>query len=133
MQTIFKIAINAHLFILYKSSSNIILGNGYELGYFEKNVLETFDKATNLNPNLNDLDDDFEYLFLILLFPVHDIGWGPSANIINEYSTTAIEQFFNILFDIESIASFYAMGSNFSLTCYYFEKHKNSSIKDNTS
>lgn len=39
----------------------------------EEDILKAFDKATNLDLNLNDLDDDFEYLFLTFLLLVHDV------------------------------------------------------------
>ena len=39
----------------------------------ERDVLEVFDKATNPDPNLNDLNHDFEYLFLNLFFPVYNV------------------------------------------------------------
>lgn len=47
----------------------------------EKDVLKVFDSTTNLDPNLNDLDNGFEYLLLTLIFSVHDINWGLLANI----------------------------------------------------
>lgn len=40
----------------------------------ERDVLKVFDKAINPSPNLNDLDDNFEYLFLAFPFLVHDVN-----------------------------------------------------------
>ena len=43
----------------------------------ERNVFEAFDKANSLNaikPNLNDLDNDFEYLFQTSSLSVHDVS-----------------------------------------------------------
>lgn len=128
----------------------------------KRDALEAFDKATNPDPNLNDLDDNFEYLFPTLSLPVHDIDWGPPADIdkgqqqkdtpsdsmsiyndplaelamqdiISANSARATEPFFNTLFDTESMANFYAMGSCSLLTCHHFKERENFSIKDNTS
>lgn len=128
----------------------------------ERDALEAFDRATNPDPNLNDLDDDFEYLFPTLPLPVYDVDWGLSADIdrgqqrkdtpsdsmsilddplaelamqdvISANSARAAEPSFNTSFDTESIANFYAMGSSSPLTCHYSEERENSSIEDNTS
>lgn len=125
-------------------------------------MFEAFNKDTNPYPNLNDLDNDFEYLFPTFLLPVYDIDWelvadidksqqqknipsdsisipnDPSAeltiqDIIRANSARAAELSFNTLFDIEIIANFYTMGSNSFLTYYYSEKCKNSSIEVNKS
>lgn len=74
MQIIFKITINTHLSILYKLSLDIILGNSYKSIYFGKRLFKVFDRATNLNSYLNNLDDDFKYLFPNLLFLEYDIN-----------------------------------------------------------
>lgn len=128
----------------------------------ERDALEAFDRAINPNPNLNNLDNDFEYLFLTLPLPMHNVDWGPIADIdkgrqqkdtpsdsmfirndplveltmqdiISANSARATEPFFNTSFDTESIANFYAMGSSFHLTRHHSEKRENSIIKDNTS
>ena len=48
----------------------------------KEDVLKDFNKAINLNRNLNNLDNDFEYLVSTFPFPVHDADWRPPA-IIN--------------------------------------------------
>lgn len=53
-------------------------------------------------------------------------------DIINANSIRAMQNSFNTLFNIKSIANFYAMGFNLPLVCYYFERFKNSTIKDST-
>ena len=47
----------------------------------KRNVLEVFNRAINPNPNLNNSDNDLEYLFSTLPFPVYDVDWGPLADI----------------------------------------------------
>lgn len=47
----------------------------------ERDALEVFNKATNLNLNLNDLNNDFEYLFPTLPLLVHYLDWGLLSNI----------------------------------------------------
>ncbi len=41
----------------------------------KRNVFETFDRANSdlIDYNLDDLDNDFKYLFLTLLLPVHNV------------------------------------------------------------
>lgn len=50
----------------------------------EKNTLETFDKVNpNLvDSNLDDLDNDFKYLFPTLPLPVHDVDQGGTNNLL---------------------------------------------------
>lgn len=52
-------------------------------------------------------------------------------DIINTNSIKTIKFFFNILFDIENMANFYAMCSSSFLACHYSEKYRNLIIKDN--
>lgn len=52
---------------------------------------------------------------------------------INANSARTAKFFFNTLFDIESIANFYAMSFSFSLACYYSKKCKNLTMEDNIS
>lgn len=50
----------------------------------KRNALEAFDRANNPNAikyNLNDLDNDFEYLFQTSSLPVYGIGWGRTNNL----------------------------------------------------
>lgn len=47
----------------------------------ERDALEAFDRDTNPNPNLNALDNDFEYLFSTLPLSVHDIDRKPLVDI----------------------------------------------------
>lgn len=47
----------------------------------ERDALEVFDRDTNLDPNLNALDNDFEYLFSTLPLSIHDIDWKPLTDI----------------------------------------------------
>lgn len=49
--------------------------------FLEINLLEAFNKFTNSDPNLNDLDNYFEYIFPIFLFFIYDVDWEPSAKI----------------------------------------------------
>lgn len=64
----------------------------------ERNVFEAFDKANSLNaikPNLNDLDNDFEYLFQTSSLSVHDVSWERTNNLpanINKASSWEIHQ-----------------------------------------
>lgn len=129
----------------------------------KKDALEVFDRATNPDPNLNVLENNFKYLFSTLPFPVYDVDWKLLANInrgqqlknrlndimfilddplakfirqdiISTNSVKADESFFNTSFNIESIATFYIISSSFFfLTCHYFKKRKNFCIEDNTS
>lgn len=42
----------------------------------KRDALETFNRATTLDAierNLDDLDNDFQYLFPIILFPVYNV------------------------------------------------------------
>ncbi len=43
----------------------------------KKDALEAFDKANPdlIDQNLDDLDNNFKYLFLTLPLPVHAVGW----------------------------------------------------------
>ena len=54
-------------------------------------------------------------------------------DIVNIDSARATQTLFNTLFDIKSMANFYAMSSSFSLAYYYSEKRKNLTIEDDTS
>lgn len=54
-------------------------------------------------------------------------------NIVNTDSAKPAQTSFNILFDIKSMANFYAIGSSFSLACYYSKKYENLTIKDSIS
>lgn len=50
----------------------------------ERDAFEAFDRANNRNAikhNLNDLDNDFEYLFQTSSLPVYGIGWGKTNNL----------------------------------------------------
>ncbi len=49
----------------------------------ERNALEAFDRANPdlIDHNLDDLDDDFEYLFPILPFLVYGIDWKGTNNL----------------------------------------------------
>ena len=51
----------------------------------ERDSLEPFDRATSsdmIKHNLNDLDNEFEYLFQTLSFLVHDVGWERTNNLL---------------------------------------------------
>ena len=117
----------------------------------ERDVLEAFDKANLdlINYDLNNLDNNFGYLFLTPPFLVYDVSLGginnlPSDNmsifnnlsaeiaiynIVSANSTKATQISFNILFDIESMTNFYVMRFNYLLTCYYFEKREDLTIE----
>lgn len=128
----------------------------------ERDALKVFDRATNLNLNLNDLNNDFKDLFPTFSLSMHDVDWRSPSNInkgrwrkdrpsdnmsilhdplvelimqdiINANSVRAAKPFFNISFDIKSMANFYAMGFSSFLTYYHFKERKNSSIEANTS
>lgn len=54
-------------------------------------------------------------------------------DLVNVDSTGVIQTPFNISFDIKSMANFYAICSSFLLkACYYFQKCKNLTIKNDT-
>ena len=134
----------------------------------EKNALEVFDRAhlDLIDCNLDDLDNDFEYLFRIPLFLVYCVNWRRTNNLSaiidrsqqrrdllsdsmfilndslaeiamqdigNADSVRATQTPFITLFDTKTMANFYAIICSFSLACYYFEKHKDSNIEDDTS
>lgn len=54
-------------------------------------------------------------------------------DIVNINSSRAVQTSFNTLFNIENITNFYVIGSSFFLIYYFFNKYKNSNIKDKTS
>ncbi len=133
----------------------------------EKNTLEALDR---INPdlidcNLNDLDNDFKYLFPTSLLLIHGINQRGTNNlsaiinrgqqrgdlpsdsmsipndllakierqdIVNADSARATQTPFNTLFDTESMANFYAIGSNSLLARHYFAERKDSNIEDDT-
>lgn len=66
---------------------------------------------------------------------IPDNPWAEIAieDIVNADSTKATQTLFNTLFDTESIANFYAIGSSSLLAYYYSEEYKDLTIKDNTS
>ncbi len=121
----------------------------------EKNALEAFDRANPdlIDRNLDDLDDDFKYLFPTHLLPVHGVDWRGTNNlsaiidrsqqggdllsdsisipddplaeiamqdIVNADSARATQTSSNTLFDTESMANFYAMGSSSPLAWQSF-------------
>ncbi len=50
----------------------------------ERDILEAFDRANPdlIDRDLDDLDNDFEYLFPTLLLPVHDVGWRGTNDLL---------------------------------------------------
>lgn len=49
----------------------------------KKNIFEVFNRVNSdlIDRNLDDLNNDFKYLFLIPLFPVYDVDWGGTNNL----------------------------------------------------
>lgn len=50
----------------------------------KRDTIEVFDKATNLDIieyNLNNLDNNFEYLFLTIPFSMYNVDWRLPINI----------------------------------------------------
>lgn len=66
----------------YYKSANLFLNNNYKSVYFKKNAFNAFNLANLdlIDCNLNDLDNDFGYLFLTFLFLVYSTDWGRTNN-----------------------------------------------------
>ncbi len=134
----------------------------------EKNALEAFERANPdlIDRNLDDLDNNFEYLFSTPSLPIHGVDWRGTNNlsaiidksqqggdlssdsisipddplaeiamqdIVNADSARATQTLFNTLFDTESMANSYAIGSSSPLVCHHSEERKDSNIEDDIS
>ena len=120
----------------------------------ERDTFEAFDKVNPdlIGCNLDDLNNDFEYLFPTPPLRMHGVSQyrrdllsdnisipdDPLAeivmqDIVNADSIRASQILFNTLYDIENMANFYAMGFSSSLACYHSEKREDLTIEDDTS